>query len=170
MVLKDRIALVTGASKGIGRATTVVLARCGAVTAIAGRAADGTARDVQAELAAFGRVSDIFPCDLSKAGAAEPLVTDVVERFGRLDILVNNAGLAIPEPLADISHESIAAQVSINLAAPIMLIQTAREHLARQQGHNRERLLDQRGWAGCQSERLFCYQSWARGSDTRSGT
>lgn len=51
------------------------------------------------------------------------MVTAVVERFGALDILVNNAGRAIPEPLSGLSHESIAEQVSVNLAAPLLLIE-----------------------------------------------
>src|SRR6516165_3083694 len=89
--LDGRIALVTGASRGLGRAMATALAAAGADVAVHGREqrAESTAQDV----AALGRRAVCVTADLTDPANADRLVDETVAAFGRLDILINNAGL-----------------------------------------------------------------------------
>jgi 3-oxoacyl-[acyl-carrier protein] reductase len=89
--LAGRVALVTGGSKGIGRACALGLAAEGCRVAIAARGADAL-REAAAELEKAGAEALAVPADLAEAGGARAVVDAVVGRFGRLDVLVNNAG------------------------------------------------------------------------------
>ncbi len=97
--LKDRIALVTGASSGIGEATALALAEAGAKVAIAARRRDRL--DALAKrLAPLGAEPLVLEADLLDEAAAQRIVADTEKHFGRLDILVNNAGVMYLEPVA----------------------------------------------------------------------
>ena len=92
--LKDKIAWVTGAGSGIGRAAAIALAREGAKVVLSGRR-EATLRETAALIEADGAMADVKPGDLTDADAAAHIAEDVRSRFGRLDILVNNAGVNI---------------------------------------------------------------------------
>src|SRR4030095_5708109 len=88
--LQDRVAIVTGASQGIGRAIAVELAKVGAHVVVCSRrraALDEVATAVRAE----GRRALVAPCDISDAAAVDAVVAKTLDTFGRVDILVNNA-------------------------------------------------------------------------------
>src|SRR5436309_7786009 len=89
--LTGRVAIVTGSSRGIGRAIAEGLAGAGAAVAVNGRNAESTKAAAQA-IVAGGGASLAVIADVSKAADVETLIQRTVERFGRLDILVNNAG------------------------------------------------------------------------------
>ena len=95
--LADRVAVVTGAGRGIGAATAVALAQAGADVVISARTEDQLAT-VAREVEAAGRRAVVVPADLSDPGAAAGLAPAAVEAFGRLDIVVNNVGGAMPRP------------------------------------------------------------------------
>jgi 3-oxoacyl-[acyl-carrier protein] reductase len=90
--LKDRVALVTGASQGIGRATALALAQAGARVAVAARNAEKLA-DVVAEIAAAGGEAMTVPMNVAEADQIKAGFRQTTEKFGRLDILVNNAAI-----------------------------------------------------------------------------
>src|SRR4029453_19332148 len=90
--LSGRVAIVTGASRGIGRAIAQQLAAQGAVVVAAARGEN--ARSVADEIVAAGGHADAVTLDVTEAGAAEQLVATTLERHARIDILVNNAGIA----------------------------------------------------------------------------
>ena len=98
--LSGRVALVTGASRGLGRGYAAALARRGAKLAITSRAIDSLADPVR-ELEALG--ADVLPCalDTSDVDTIGPCVDRVLQRFGRIDILVNNAGSNVRKPAVD---------------------------------------------------------------------
>jgi 3-oxoacyl-[acyl-carrier protein] reductase len=118
-----RVALVTAASKGLGRATAVALAREGAKVAICARGAEALA-DAEAELARYTEVLAV-PADVT--GPAEParLVAATVERFGRLDILVANAGGPPAARSLDVDDAQIEAAVNANLLTSVRLVREA---------------------------------------------
>src|SRR5580765_8566833 len=92
--LKDKIAWVTGAGSGIGRAAAIALAREGAKLVLSGRR-EPLLRETAASIEADGGMAVVKPGDLTDAAAAAHVAEEIRSRFGRLDILVNNAGVNI---------------------------------------------------------------------------
>lgn len=121
--LDGKIALVTGASRGIGAATARLLASSGAHVAINYVRSVDHAQKVLAEIRAGGGTAELFPADIADPQAIQVLVQDVVKRFGQIDIVVNNAGAAEPTPLGSIDRQAMHATLDINLIGPILVIQ-----------------------------------------------
>jgi 7-alpha-hydroxysteroid dehydrogenase len=127
--LTDRVAVVTGASRGIGAATARALAECGADVLIAART-ESQLQSVAEQVAACGRRAEILAVDLNDVGSVAALATAAREAFGRLDIVVNNVGGTMPRPLLDTSvgylerafHFNVATAHALTRAAvPLML-------------------------------------------------
>lgn len=114
--LEGKVALVTGASRGIGAAIARRLAAEGATVAINYAGNTQAAEAVAAEIRAAGGVAELFQADISQAGEATALVTGVVERFGGLDVLVNNAGITKDGLLVRMSDEDWDAVIATNLS------------------------------------------------------
>ncbi len=91
MLLKDRVAIVTGGAKGIGRGIALRFAREGADVVVVAQHIEG-AEQVAAEIRALGRKSLAFAADISRAAQVNNMVAEVIKEFGRIDILVNSAG------------------------------------------------------------------------------
>ena len=119
MLLEGKRALVTGASRGIGSAIALELARCGAdvIVHYAGNAA--CAQDIADQIAAMGRHVQILQADLSDPHACEGLI----EKIGAVDILVLNASVQIRNPWEQINNEEFDKQMHINVRASLALIQ-----------------------------------------------
>lgn len=122
-----RVALVTGAARGIGRATAERMAREGARVLLADREAE-----VDAAAAAIGGVA--LRLDLAEPDAGERAVHAALDAFGRLDILVNNAGIGGSRPLADSDDELLERIIGTNLMAVLRVTRAALPHLPRPGG------------------------------------
>src|SRR5262245_58040286 len=94
MHLENKVAWITGAGSGIGKAAALALARSGAVVVLSGRR-EPPLRDAAAQVEAAGGTALVKAADLTAAAAASQTAQDIRTRFGRLDILVNNAGVNI---------------------------------------------------------------------------
>ena len=122
--LKDRVALVTGAGRGIGRATAVALAAEGAHVIV--NDIDGaSARAVAEELSALGRRAMASAADISDVDAVESLVQSAEDALGPLEILVNNAGITRDTMLHKMSTAQWDAVLAVNLTGPFLLGQAA---------------------------------------------
>jgi 3-oxoacyl-[acyl-carrier protein] reductase len=121
----DRVALVTGGSRGIGAAAARMFAEAGADVAISYLSNGAAADAVVAEIESFGRRALAVAGDLSKEGDAAALIEAVDKEFGRLDILVNNHGIWNDGPLATMSAETWDRMIEINLRAVFLLTQRA---------------------------------------------
>ena len=93
MLLDNKIALVTGASRGIGKAIAIALAKSGATVVINYAGNINAAKEVESEINAINGKAIIFQADVSNVDAVENMIKAVVEQFGRIDILINNAGI-----------------------------------------------------------------------------
>ncbi|WP_338661471.1 SDR family NAD(P)-dependent oxidoreductase [Pararoseomonas sp. SCSIO 73927] len=123
--LQGRVALVTGASRGIGAATAIELARLGAHLVLTARGQGGL-EETDDAIRALGGSATLLPFDLAKdAEKLDPLGPSIVERFGRLDILVHAAGvLGTLTPVAHITPKDWADVVAVNMTAAWRLIRT----------------------------------------------
>jgi NAD(P)-dependent dehydrogenase (short-subunit alcohol dehydrogenase family) len=124
--LKDRVALVTGASRGIGAALAIELATLGAHCVLVARTQGGLEETDDAIRAATGRGATLLPFDLQKQEKELDLLgASILERFGRLDILVHNAGVLNKlTPVAHIDPRDWAETVAVNLTAAWRLIRS----------------------------------------------
>ena len=133
--LQGKVALVTGASSGIGEATALTLARSGARVAIAARRRDrldGVAR----RIADLGAEALVLEADVARPEEAESIVESTVKRWGRLDVLVNNAGLMLLSPIDRARVEDWARMLDLNLLGLMVATRAALPQMRRQKdGH-----------------------------------
>ncbi len=122
--LSGQVAVVTGASKGIGRAIAETLAANGATVELVARSA-GKLADVAAAIQAAGGKAEVFPCDVTQGEAIAAVIETVVEKLGRLDILVNNAGVTRDTLLPRMSDEEWDEVLTTNLRAPFLFMRAA---------------------------------------------
>jgi 3-oxoacyl-[acyl-carrier protein] reductase len=130
--LSGKVALVTGASRGIGRAIACRLGEQGA-TVIAAARADHAA-DTAREITAAGHSADSVSLDVTDAAAVERLPGDIVNRHGRLDIVVSNAGIARDQLLMRMKREDWDGVLATNLTATFLLVQAAIRPMLKQRG------------------------------------
>ena len=123
-MLAGKVALVTGAGRGIGRGIALRLARDGAAVALVDITPDGI-NDVAEEVAEIGPNATTFVADVSKRGEVYDAVEHAAEQLGGLDIMVNNAGIALVGPIAEVTPEEAARLWSINVDGVLWGIQAA---------------------------------------------
>ena len=130
--LTGRIALVTGASRGIGRAIATRLAAQGATVVAAARAQN--AADTVSAITSSGGKAEVASADVSDAAAVDELVGGTLERHGRIDILVNNAGIAKDQLMLRMKRDDWDQVIATNLTAAFALTQAVLKPMIRQKG------------------------------------
>lgn len=121
----NRVALVTGAGSGIGRACAIALAEAGFRVVLAGRRADALQQTI-AEAGEAGSRLLAVPTDVGDPASVKALFAATKQRFGRLDVLFNNAGMGTPAmPFEDVSYEQWQAVLAVNLTGPFLCSQEA---------------------------------------------
>lgn len=119
-----RVAVVTGASRGIGRSTALRLARSGTAVALVGRSV-GALQAVLREVEEYGGQGVCVGAQLEDTESAGKVVATVTERFGRLDVVVNNAGFVDPRPVAEVTLERWNEMLAVHLTATFILCRDA---------------------------------------------
>ncbi|MBW4678356.1 MAG: 3-oxoacyl-[acyl-carrier-protein] reductase [Desmonostoc geniculatum HA4340-LM1] len=114
-LLKDKVAIITGASRGIGRAIAIELATQGAIAVVNYASSSAAAEAVVAEITAAGGQAIALQADVSKIEQVEALINAVMEKFKRVDILVNNAGITRDTLLLRLKPEDWQAVIDLNL-------------------------------------------------------
>jgi 3-oxoacyl-[acyl-carrier protein] reductase len=121
--LTHRVALVTGASRGIGRAVALSLAKAGAAVAVNYRERAAQAAEVVAEIEAAGGKAIAVGADVSAREAVEAMTREVEAKLGPIDVLVNNAGVATIRGLDDLTEADFDSAIAVNLKSAFLCIQ-----------------------------------------------
>lgn len=132
MSLKGNVALVTGGSRGIGRAVCLELARQGAAVAVNYGGNSGAAEETVELCRALGVEAEVFQADVADPAACDALIAAVKERFGRLDILVNNAGITRDGLLMTAKEEDFTRTLDTNLKGAYFCTKAASKVMVRQ--------------------------------------
>ena len=127
--LRGKVAIVTGASKGIGAAIAKSLAAAGASVVVNYASSKAGAETVVAEIGAAGGKAVAVRGDVSKAADAQAIVDAAITQFGRLDILVNNSGVYGFSPLESITEEDFHRHFNVNVLGLLLTTQAASKHL-----------------------------------------
>jgi NAD(P)-dependent dehydrogenase (short-subunit alcohol dehydrogenase family) len=120
-----RVALITGASRGIGAAIAIELARCGFTPVLAVRSPE-TAVEVARAVQGLGAATSIVRCDVADPADARRAIAETLATYGRLDVLINNAGVIDPiGRVGRVTPEAFARALQVNLAGPYNMIDAA---------------------------------------------
>jgi 3-oxoacyl-[acyl-carrier protein] reductase len=124
-VLDDKVAIVTGSARGIGRATAEILSEHGAkvlINDLDGDVAEQTASEIGGE-------TTVYAGDLTASGACDELVAAAIDAWGKIDIIVNNAGYTIDAPIHKMSDDAFQRMLDIHTVVPFRVIRAAAPHL-----------------------------------------
>jgi NAD(P)-dependent dehydrogenase (short-subunit alcohol dehydrogenase family) len=156
--LQGKVALVTGASRGIGRAVAHALAEAGAQLGLASRSGDDLGlEDVVAQ-----------PCDVRRPEQLEAIVSSTVERFGRLDILVANAGVGAYGPFLDLPPDQLEEMVDVNVKGTLYAVRAALPHLLESGEADIVTVASEAGRRGLPLEAVYCASKFAQVGFTRA--
>ena len=126
--LTDRVAIVTGGTRGIGRAIAEGFVCANAKVVVASRKADACA-ETQAHLESLGGEALGVATHMADTAALQVLVHQTVQRFGRIDIVVNNAANALSLPVGEFTEDAWEKSLGVNIRGPVFLVQAALPHL-----------------------------------------
>ena len=158
MSLDGRVAIVTGASRGIGAAVARSLSAAGAKVGLGSRSGDDLGLD--------GAVG--VQCDVRRLEDCEALVTRTVERFGRLDIVVANAGVGAYGPFLDLPVEFLDEMLDVNLRGTIYTVRAALPHLLESDAADLVTLASEAGRRGLPLEAVYCASKFGQVGFTRA--
>lgn len=147
--LEGKVALVTGASSGLGRATAVALARAGADVALVARSAEEL-ESAKEEVSKTGHRALVLPTDLAEEDETARAVQQTVDSLGRIDVLVNAAGTDVPGTVEELDVEGWDRTLSVNLRAPFLLSKAAFPRMREAGGGtivNVSSVAGKKGWA-----------------------
>ena len=158
MSLEGKVAVVTGASRGIGAAVARRLAERGVKLGLASRSGD--------DLGLADAVA--LPCDVRDRAQVERLVATTAERFGGLDILVANAGVGAYGPLTELSPEHLDEMIDVNVKGVLYAAAAAVPHLIARGGGDVVSLASEAGRRGLPNEAVYCASKFAQVGFTRA--
>ena len=153
--LGARVALVTGAARGLGRAIAVALAHAGADVAL-GLRVQGTGDELAREIESMGRRAFTVPMDIRDLRQIDTAVDAVVDQFGRLDILVNNAGLGPSNLAEDVTEADFDLTMDVNVKGTFFASQAAGRVMIRQGSGRIINLSSQAGFVALPTEAIYC--------------
>lgn len=132
MIFKDKVALVTGASRGIGKAIALELAREGASVIVNYSGNRLRAEETASEITAMGAEALIYQCDVSDETAVQEMIREAIKKFRHLDILVNNAGITRDGLIVRLKEEDWDAVLNTNLKGVFLVTKAALRPMMRQ--------------------------------------
>lgn len=128
--LKNKVALVTGARQGMGKAHALALAKQGAKVVVTNRIIEGC-QEVVDEIISNGGEAICFGMDVTNKAEVDSVFDEVIKKYGRLDILVNNAGIYVPKPALELTEEDWDKMLNVNLKGQFLCAQRAAKEMAK---------------------------------------
>ncbi len=157
-ILEGRVALITGASRGIGAAVAHGLVAQGARVALASRSGDNLGiEDAVAQ-----------PCDVRDPAALDSIVAETVDRFGQLDILVANAGVGAYGSFLDLDPEHLEEMIDVNLKGTLYAVRAALPHMLKSDAADIITLASEAGRRGVPYEAVYCASKFGQVGFTRA--
>lgn len=161
MRLKDKIALITGASRGIGRASALALSREGAIIVGAARN-EADLASLDEEIAAAGGKSLMVKTDVTQSGEVKAVVDRAIASFSRIDILVNNAGIGGYRPFLEWSEDDYDKIMATNAKSTWLFCREVIPHMQKQKGGQIINVASVAGLSGYPSEAIYCASKFAQ--------
>ena len=131
-ILQDKVALVTGASRGIGRAIAISLARAGATVIVNYQGNEQAAQEVLGEMERMGSPGEIYQADVSSSQQVEQMVKQILTKYGRIDILVNNAGITRDGLIIRMKDEEWSRVIETNLTGVFNCVRSVAKVMMKQ--------------------------------------
>ena len=153
--LDGKVALVTGAARGLGRACALALAHAGADVALGLRVRD-SAPQLEQEIRDLGRKVLPLQMDVSSTEEIRSAVDRAIKEFGRIDILVNNVGVAPPNPAEKVTEEDFDMTLNLNVKATFFTAQAVGRHMIEQGGGRIINMSSQAGFIALDDESIYC--------------
>ena len=155
-MLEGKIALVTGAAKGIGRAIALALAADGATVVVNYNGSKERAEQVVEEIKALGADGMAYQCNVADTAATADMVKEVIKTYGKLDILVNNAGITRDNLLLRMSEEDFDAVINTNLKGAFLCMKQAAKRMLKQKSGRIINISSISGVAGNAGQANYC--------------
>lgn len=159
--MNDRVALITGGSRGIGRATALLMAEAGCDVAINYRIESGGAAQVTSAVEGLGRRALAVRADVSDSEQVDAMIHHVMEEFGKLDILVNNAGIWERNPTDTMTEESLKRTIDVNLLGTFYTIMSS---VPRMKKHGGGSIINVSSTAGQRGEPFYSPYAASKGA------
>jgi NAD(P)-dependent dehydrogenase (short-subunit alcohol dehydrogenase family) len=153
--LNGKVAIITGAARGLGRACALALAHEGADIALGLRDV-ATAADLEQEIKAMGRKVIRLQMDVSDLQQINDAVARVVETFGKIDILVNNVGVAPGNPAENVTEEDFDHTINLNLKGTFFTAQAVGKQMIKQESGCIINMSSQAGFIALDNESIYC--------------
>lgn len=131
-MLENKVALVTGAGRGIGRAIAIALAKEGAEVVVNYNGSEERAKEVKQTIEENGGKASVYKCNVSDFEACEAMIKDIVKEHGRLDILINNAGITKDGLIMKMKEEDFDSVLNVNLKGTFNTIRHSARQMLRQ--------------------------------------
>ncbi|MBR6221822.1 MAG: 3-oxoacyl-ACP reductase FabG [Lachnospiraceae bacterium] len=131
-MIKGKVAIVTGASRGIGKETAIALGKKGAIVIVNYKDQKPLADDVVMTIIAAGGKAECYACDVSDYNAVKEMIDYTVDKYGSIDILVNNAGVTMDKKIVDTTEEDYSAVMDTNLKGTFNCMQYAAKYMIKQ--------------------------------------
>jgi 3-oxoacyl-[acyl-carrier protein] reductase len=135
MRFKDKIVLITGSSRGVGRSTAIAFAKEGAIVVVNYSSNEEKANSLVKEIVEMGSKAIAIKCDVSQEDQVKQMIEEIINHFGKLDILINNAGMVYDIPMFEKTVDQWTRTLAVNVVGPFLCAKYSAPYLKESKGN-----------------------------------